>query len=344
MRLLPGRSFLVLVLAGLLLLPALRGAPAVAAESVRLVLDRPVDALAAPLVAATSQGMFRAADLDVKIEAAQGTKAALDKIVSGDADLAVADLNALVRLRDSEKSPAAKAVFVLFNRAPYAIVGRKSRGIGSLSELAGKTLGVADGDLAIHFWPALARINGVPADKVKQEKIGPAVREPMLVAGQVDAIAGSALLSAINLKDHGIPALDMAVLRFASFGVDAYGLAIIASPKLLAEKPEVIRSFVRAIVEATRAAIADPARAIEDVLGQMPNGARDLETKRWAAAVSDNILTDEVRRDGLGGVDPARFDASMRLMGESFRFSHKPLLSDVFDGRFLPAESERTMN
>jgi NitT/TauT family transport system substrate-binding protein len=37
-------------------------------------------------------------------------------------------------------------VFVPFNRAPSAIVARKSRGIHLLSDLDGKTVGVADSD------------------------------------------------------------------------------------------------------------------------------------------------------------------------------------------------------
>ena len=77
---------------------------------------------------------------------------------------------------------------MLFNKSPYAIVARKSRGIHALSDIEGKTLGVADGDLSIRLWPALARQNGIKIANVKLNKISAAVREPMLSAGQVDAV------------------------------------------------------------------------------------------------------------------------------------------------------------
>ena len=72
---------------------------------------------------------------------------------------------------------------MLFNKSPYAIIARKSRGIHALSDIEGKTLGVAEGDLSIRLWPALARQNGIKTASVKQSKISAAVREPMLVGG-----------------------------------------------------------------------------------------------------------------------------------------------------------------
>jgi NitT/TauT family transport system substrate-binding protein len=76
-------------------------------------------------------------------------------------DFALVDINELIRFRDKADAPPVKAVFVLFNKAPYAIIARKSRGIHALSDIEGKTLGVAEGDLSIRLWPALARQNGI---------------------------------------------------------------------------------------------------------------------------------------------------------------------------------------
>ncbi len=106
-------------------------------------------------------------------------------------------------------------MFVLFNRAPYAIVARRSRGIQPLPDLDGKTVGVADSDLSMRLWPALAQQNGIKASRVKFHKISAAVREPILSAGQVDAVAGFSYLSAVNLRDRGVPAGDLVVLRYA---------------------------------------------------------------------------------------------------------------------------------
>ncbi len=123
---------------------------------------------------------------------------------------------------------------MLFNRAPYAIIARRSRGIQALSDMTGKTLGVAEGDFSVWFWPALAHQNGIKIASVKQAKFSPAVRDPMLSAGQVDAVNGFSYLAGVNLRDRGVPADDLTVLRYADYGCEAYGFALIVNPKFAA--------------------------------------------------------------------------------------------------------------
>jgi NitT/TauT family transport system substrate-binding protein len=339
---------LFLALSGTALV-ALRAAPGEAADdktptTIQFSFDRAIDATNAPFVLASTRGLYRAENLNVTTNVAAGSKETIARVASGASDIALADLNALIRYRSDPDAAPVKAVFILLNQAPYAIVARRSRGVTSLGSLDGKILGVADGDLAIRLWPALARKNNVKLAGVKQEKISAAVREPMLSAGQVDAVTGYSYLSAVNLRDRGVPADDLAVFRFADYGSAAYGLALIVSPKFAAAKPDAVRAFVRAITAGTQLTIKQPAKAIDDVLTQMDNGNRDLELARLQVAISDNILTDDVRRDGLGGIDPARFDASLNEIAEDFTFKKRPALSDIFDDGFLPASVGRKIN
>ena len=312
--------------------------------AIQFSLDRPLDASAAPFVLASTKGLFRAEGLAVATNIASGSPDAIARVASGSSDLALVDLNVLVRFRDKADAPPIKAVFVLFNKAPYAIIARKSRGIHALSDLDGKTLGVAEGDFSIWFWPALAHQNGIKIAGVKQAKFSPAVREPMLSAGQVDAVNGFSYLSGVNLRDRGIPADDLAVLRYADYGCEAYGFALIVNPAYAAAKPEAVKGFLRAVIAGTRLAIKDPAGAVDDVLTQMDSGSRDLELARLRAVISDNILTGEVKRNGIGGIDPARFDRSIEQLAEDFKFRVKPTASDIFDDSFLPPSGGRLVN
>ena len=111
------------------------------------------------------------------------------------------------------------------------------------------------------------------------------------------------------MRDRGVPADDLTVLRYADYGCEAYGFALIVNPAFAAAKPEAVKAFLRAVIAGTRLAIKEPARAVDDVLTQMEGGTRDLELARLRAVIGDNILTDEVKRSGIGGIDPARFDA-----------------------------------
>ena len=60
--------------------------------------------------------------------------------------------------------------------------------------------------------------------------------------------------------------------------------------------------------------------------------------------LSDNILTSEVKHDGLGGIDPARLDRSIDQIGEEHKFRKRPQPADIFDDSFLPPVSSRLIN
>ena len=314
--------------------------------AIQFSLDRPIDATDAPFVMAASGGLFSAEGLAVTINIASGSPDAIARVAAGTSDFALVDINALVRFRDKDKqgAPPVKAVFVLFNKAPYAIIARKSRGIRSLSDIEGKNLGVAEGDLSIRLWPAVAKQNGIKIATVKQSSISAAVREPMLSAGQIDAVTGFSYLSAINLKDRGVPADDLAVLRFADYGCEAYGFAIIVNPGLAASKPEAVKGFIRAVVGGMYFAIKDPGHAVTEVISRMDGGSRDLELERLRAILRDYVLTGEVKRNGIGGIDAARFERSIDQLAEGFKFQKRPQPADIFDDQFLPPLNGRMVN
>jgi NitT/TauT family transport system substrate-binding protein len=203
---------LLLGFAGVLCLDAAigRAEDAGAPTPVRLTVDRPLESSMAPLIAASNRGLFAAERLTVRIDVAGGSPDAIARVASDASDFALVDINELIRFRSKADAAPVKAVFVLFNQSPYAIVARKSRGIRSLSDLAGKTIGVAEGDLSFYLWPALARQNGLKTSSMNIYRMSAAVREPILSAGQVDAVAGFSYLSGINLRDRGVPSDDLA--------------------------------------------------------------------------------------------------------------------------------------
>jgi NitT/TauT family transport system substrate-binding protein len=312
--------------------------------ALQFTFDRPMEASMAPFAVAANRGLFAKEGLNVATNSANGSIEAIAKVAAGESEMALVDVNELIRWRDTPGAPPIKAVFVLFNQSPYSFVARKSRGIRSLADLAGKTVGVADSDFSFKLWPALAKQNGIKADSLKIYKMSAAVREPILSAGQVDAVAGFSYLAGVNLRDRGVPANDLTVLRYNDYGCEAYGFAVIVSPAFAAGKPEAVRAFVRAVISGTHAAIRDPVRATDDVVNRMEGGSRELELARLRTVLSDNILTGEVRHNGLGGVDPARLERSIGQIAEDFKFHKRPTAADIFDDSFLPPVGGRLIN
>ncbi|MCK1385630.1 ABC transporter substrate-binding protein [Bradyrhizobium sp. 21] len=316
-------------------------APSIA---IHFTFDRPIDASMAPFFLAAKDGGFSTERLNVSFNSVAGSAEALARVAKGDSELALVDINELIRFRDKDDAAPVKGVFVLFNRAPYAIVARRSRGIHLLPDLDGKTVGVADSDLSMRLWPALAQQNGIDTTHVKFHKMSAAVREPILSAGQVDAVAGFSYLSGVNLRDRGVPGADLVVLRYADYGCEAYGFAVVANPAFATAKPDAVKGFVRALIAGINATVKEPARAAGEAASRIDDGDRDLELERLRTVLVDNVLTDEVKRNGLGGIDPARMDRSIDQIAQDFKFRKRPTAGEIFDGEFLPPVARRLIN
>lgn len=310
--------------------------------AVRFSLDSKLEGSTAPFAVALDRGYYRAEGLDVIIDAGAGPIEPLNRVASGNYDLGFADINALIKFRDANPQTPIKAVFIVYNKPPYAVVGRKSRGVAAPKDLEGKKLGAPAADVAYAQWPIFVQANGIDASKVTVENIGFPVREPMLAAGQLDAITGISFWSYINLKERGVPADDIVVLLMADYGVNLYGNAIIVNSKFAAEKPEAVRGFIRAFVKGLKDTVKDPTAAVDSVIKRIEGTKKEVELERLQMALRDNMLTPEVKANGFGGVDPARLEKSIDLIALTYNFKAKPKAADVFDEQFLPPAADRT--
>ncbi len=335
-----GRSILAGVCVATLL------ASGAAAETpIQFSLDFGFQGPSAPFLLALDKGYYRAEGLNITFQPASGSLEPISRVASGDAEMGFGDIDLLIKLRDTNPNMPVKAVFMVHDRPPFAVVGRKSRGINLPKDLEGKKLGAPDADSAYAQWPIFVKANAIDASKVAVENISSPVREPMLAAGQVDAITGFSFSLFINLKEKGIPVNDISVLLMADYGLTLYGDAIIVNTKFAAEHPEEVKGFLRAFVKGLKETMKSPSHAIESVLKRNDQSKKEIELERLNMALHENILTPEVRANGFGGVDGARFTAAVDQIAIAYKFKgEKPKLEDIFDASFLPAAAERKAN
>ncbi|MBV6486472.1 MAG: ABC transporter substrate-binding protein [Pseudorhodoplanes sp.] len=320
------------------------GATAHAQTPVKFTLDWKFEGPAAPFVVAIDKGYFKAEGLDVTIDTAGGSLEPLNRLASGTYDMGFGDINSLIKFRDANPGTPIKAVFMVYNKPPFSIVGRKSRGVVKPKDLEGKKLGAPAPDGAYAQWKIFTQANGIDASKVTIENVGFPVREPMLAAGQVDAITGFSFSSFINLKDRGVPVDDITVILMADYGVNLYGNAIIVNPKFAAEKPDVVKKFLNAFLKGLKDTVKDPATAVDSVVKRNDVAKKPVELERLQMALRDNMVTSEVKANGFGGVDMQRLDKSIDQIALTYDFKNpKPKGADIFDASFLPPAAARKM-
>ncbi len=318
--------------------------PAAAQTPVKFALDFRFEGPSAPFLVALDKNYFKAEGLDVTIDPGTSSLDTVARVASGAYDMGFGDINAIVRLRGQDPAAAAKAVFMLYNKPPFAVVARKSRGVFKPKDLEGKKLGAPAEDAAFAQWPIFAKANDIDAAKVAIENVGFPVREPMLAAGQVDAVTGFSFSIFVALKDRGVPVDDIVVMLMADHGVSLYGNAIIVGAKFAAEKPDLVKAFLRAFLKGLKDTIRDPARAVESVLKRNPAASKEVEIERLRLAIRDNILAPEVKSSGFGGVDAARLERSIDQIGQNSALKSKPKAAEIFDPSFLPPAPDRRAN
>lgn len=332
-------------LAAAVLVSAAALASAAGAETnLRFTLDRKFEGPSAPFLLPLDQGFYKAEGLNVSFDAGAHTLESIKRVASGEYDMGFADINAMIRYRDANPKTPVKAVFMVYNRPAFAVIARKSRGISAPKDLEGHKLGGPANSGSFALWPIFAKANGIDASKVTIESIGVQVRNPMLAAGQVDAITGLSFSSYIDLKDKGVPADDIVVMLMADYGVTLYGGAIIVNPAFADAHPDAVRGFLRAYLRGLKKTIAAPANALGYVLERTDAGRKNLELDRLNMVIRENIITPEVKANGYGAIDAERFARGIDQLAQSHAFKQKPKPDEIFDASFLPPESERKVN
>jgi NitT/TauT family transport system substrate-binding protein len=315
---------------------------ALAQTPVKFTLDWRFEGPAAPFTVALDKGYFKAEGLDVTIDTGSGSRESIPRVASGTYDIGAGDVNSLIRFRDENPTIDLKAVMMVYDRPPFAIVGRKSKGISAdPKSLAGKKFGAPAADGAYAQWPIFKSVNNLDDSSMKFENVGFPVREPMLASGDVDAVFGFSFSVFMNLKSRGLPVDDIVLMLMSDHGVELYGNVLMVSPKFAAEKPDAVKGFIKAVNKGLRDTIADPAAATATVIKRNDVAKAEVEKERLELSLKQNFVTPWVKANGYGGIDKARFAKSIDQIGLTFTFKNKPKVEDVFTEAFLPPPADR---
>ncbi len=340
----PGRTSCVCAV----LLALIAGGPAKAQTSeptsIRFSLDGRVEGPSALFLLPLDRGYYKNESLNVTMDDAANAFEPISRVASGTYDMALADINAVIRFRDQNPTAPIRVIFMVYNRPPFAIVGRKSRGISDPKSLEGKRLGAPPLTSTVQQWPVFAKLNDVDPAKVTLEPIALPVRIPMLAAGQLDAGLGYSFRLYVDLKDRGVPVGDIIQMQMPDYKMKLYGAAVIVNSKFATEQPDAVRKFLRATVRGFRETIRNPSTAIEPVLRRDDQAKKDVEIERLRMAIRENVITPEVKANGFGAVDPARLEEALNQMALSYTFKARPKADAVFDASFLPPAAERRVN
>ena len=304
--------------------------------AVPFALDWKFEGPAAPYFAAIDNGHFEAKGLSVEITAGSGSLDAIPKVATGAFPVGFADINSLIKFLDQNPGAPVIAAMMIYDKPPFAVIGRKSLGVETPADLPGKILGAPPPDGAWAQFPIFAAENGLNMDDITVEPVGFPTREPMLAEGNVAAITGFSFSSYLNLVRLGVPEDDISTILMADYGVDLYGNAVIINTDYAAENPEVISGFLEAVAMGWVDAITDPASVMPALMDRNPAADSELEQRRLELAIDANVVTDYTTANGMGGIDADRMASAIAQIATTYEFQTDPDAVLYFTDAYLP--------
>ena len=316
---------------------------ALAQEKIRFMLNWKRDGSNAEFFLAQERGYFKAEGLDVTLDAGEGSSAPIVRIASGAYDAGFGDINSMVQYDSLHPEKPELVVLCFYDKAPMAIITLKKTGIAKPQDLIGKKVGAPQNDAGYQLFPAFAKATGLDATKITFENVVPAVREPLLVKGQLDAITGFDSTSFFALKALNVPASDVTILYYADYGLQLYSNSIIVSKAFADKSPKAVAGLVRAVTRGYLDSMKDPQAAIDALVKVEPLTDRAIELEKLKWLLERNIATPHIRETGFGTVDPKRIEESIDVVTAAFKLARRPAAAEVYTDQFLPPLSERKL-
>ncbi len=322
---------LVLLMLGLMISLSACGSPqvkddAVPLTKIRLPMGYIPNIQYAPFYAAIEKGYFKDAGIEIEFDYSFETDGV--KLVGvGELPFAVVSGEQVLLARAQDVPVTYVAAW--YQQYPISVVSKADANISKTEDLKGRTIGLP-GLFGANYigLRALLFSAGLSESDVTLEEIGFNQVE-LVVAGNQTIIVGYAANEPIQLQAQGIDVTELRV----SDAVQLAANGILASEKVIAEDPELVKGFVGAFLKGLQYTIENPDDAYAMSEAYIPNFA-DQDQK-----VQKEILTTSIdlwKADRLGYSDPQAWENMQNILLEMKLIPEKMDLSKAFTNEFVP--------
>jgi NitT/TauT family transport system substrate-binding protein len=334
------RSLLVAMIAAVGIAAPLAATPAAAQTKLKVVLNWKYQGPQGMFFLADDRGYFKAEGIEVQLDQGNGSGGVPALVGNGTYDVGFGDMNALIEMAAKKPDDAPIAVYIMYNQPPFAIAVKADGPIKTAKDLEGKAIGGPANDGALKLFPAFCKIAKIDCTGVKLSNMQPNLRENMLMQGQVDGTFGYVNTIRFSAKLAKIDDDKIRYIKYSDYGMDLYSNAIIVPKKMVKEKPELVKGFLRALNKGMLDSIKEPEASVAAVAKREPLINLKLERERFDATFADEMNHPEIKKIGLGSIDEERLKRSIDIMVDALALPRSPAVSEVWNGSFLPPAAE----
>jgi NitT/TauT family transport system substrate-binding protein len=280
----------------------------------------------APLYVAIEKGYFKDAGIEIEFDYSFETDG-VKLVGAGELPFAVASGEQVLLARAQDVPVTYVAAW--YQQFPISVVSKSEQGIVTPQDLKGKKVGLP-GLFGANYIGFLALLfsAGMNESDVQLASVGFNQVE-VLATDQQQAVVGYTANEPIQLKAQGFEVNELRVADYIHLASNG----ILASEKVIAEDPELVRAFVGAFVNGLKYTIEHPDEAYDLSANYIPNFA-DLD-----ASVQKQILATSIetwKADRIGYSDPQAWENMQDVLLKMGLITDKMDLSKAYTNEFVP--------
>jgi ABC-type nitrate/sulfonate/bicarbonate transport system substrate-binding protein len=284
-----------------------------------------------PWVAALKEGFFEEAGLQVKIQPASDPSSAIKIVASGASQMGYTYAPDMLFAID--QGLPVTSVYSYMQTADFGLISKKSAGITTPADLAGKRVGVTSIPIDQVSLDTLLASAGLDRNSVDVVDVG-FNGEHQVLADRVDATSGLTWSEGVHFQQQGIP---FNFLFYRDYGVPDYPFeVIIANNDFLAQNPDAVRAFLAATSRGIQFGLDNPDQAVDDLIAQFPDLDRSQMLFEWTNGVSKQFQSPVTDQNGLGYQDPSQWEGVAKFL-EDKGLVKSIDLSTVFTNDYVPS-------
>jgi NitT/TauT family transport system substrate-binding protein len=294
---------------------ALVATPALAQDKVRFQTDWIPSGEHAMYYGGWQKGIFASEGIDVTITRGYGSGDTVTKLAGGGFDFGVADMAAVMTARARQNVPV-KTIAVVYSQSPHSLFVLKSSGITNFKGLEGKKIGITPGNSHKFYFPKVAERAGTDPNKITWVSMDGAAMAAQLIAKNLDAAPFYSIHHYYQNKAAKAAGEEIVMLPFVEVGFKIFAATIIASDKMIADKPDLTRRFLRAIKKTFEFARDNPEETCKLHVEKIPEVALD-DCLGSVRATLTFVYNDHTEKFGWGKESPERLDFTWKAIAEA---------------------------
>ncbi len=280
----------------------------------------------APFYVAVEKGYFAEAGIEIEFDYSFETKG-VELVAAGELPFAVVS-GEQVLLARAQGLPVTY-VAAWYQEYPVSLIAKSELGVIVPQDLKGKKIGLP-GLFGANYigLRALLDAGELTEADVTLDAIGFNQVE-LMVAGEQDIIVGYAANEPVQLRAQGIAVTELRVADYAQLAANG----LLASEKVIAEDPELVRAFVGAFLKGLEDTLANPDEAFELSSSHVPNFADlDADVQKQVLEIS----VEQWKAERLGFSDPQAWENMQAVLLDMGLIAEKMDLSKAFTNEFIP--------